>query len=338
MRFVSSRKNSVVFARLLATTIALCAFALPIGAKSKSDDANPRQDQPFIAETHVFAPQRVGEFLLEGTRRYDAKDKFGGVSFRYQHPDYPQLRVDLFVYPIGQREVEQALDVGMRNFLSSMQPAVDAGLYRDVIEGETIEFDLDLPLNDLQDDRSSSDADTRRGVTAENRAEIDDKDAKETEKEALLAQLLTAGKHIDGRRMSLSYDYHGDTSSEWFPMRSRTYLFYRQLHYFKGRISVAASQIDEAAYAAFTDRAMRELVPAVQAYNIGSCGDSTVYVNVDVPKEEAADQIMRSLIEISTRSARDNCHSAADEKELTKLRQSAAVETFVYSTTDWKAK
>ncbi len=338
MKFSSRRKRGIAFVPLLATAIALCSFAQKSIADNKNDDGNTQEDQAFIAESRVIAPQRVGEFLLEGTRRYDGQDKFGGVSFRYQHPDYPQLRIDLFVYPVGQREAEELLESGMRHFLASMQPAVDAGVYRNVIEGETVEFDLDLPLNDLQNDKSSSDAVSTNGDKGKNRSADDEKDAKSSEREARIAKLLTAGKHIDGRRMSLSYDYRGDTPDEWFPMRSRTYLFYRQLHYFKGRISAATSQIDEAAFTAFTDRAMRELVPAVQAYNIGSCGNSTVFVNVDAPKEVAADQLMYNLIEATTRTASYNCHAKADEKELTALGKGAAVETFVYSATDWKAK
>lgn len=324
------RLTGIVFA------LALCAFALPAAAKGK-DVKDSREEQPFIAETHVIAPERVGEFVLEGSQRYDKNDRFGGVSFRYQHPDFPQLRIDLFVYPIGMGNAEEALDRGMRDFSASMKPAVDAGLYRNAIEGETTEFDLELPLDDLEDGKTASSEYTENEKTAKEPAEIGMKDAKRSEREASLAKLLSAGKHIDGRRMSLSYDYRGDAPDEWYPMRSRMYLFYRQLHYFKGRISAATSQIDEAKFSELTDRAMRELVPAVQAYNIGSCGDATIYVNVDAPEEAAADQLMRSLIEVSSRNARNNCHGKADDKELTALSEDAAVETFTYSAADWNA-
>lgn len=334
---VSRRERSAAFVRLLVIAAALCSFAQHVDAKKKNDDTRPQKERPFIAEAKVIAPQRVGEFLLEGARRYDERNKFGGVSFRYQHPDFPQLRIDLFVYPIGMGDAEEALDSGMRDFSASMKPAVDAGLYRNMIEGETIEFDLELPLSDPKGGKTVSPEDAENEKTAEQSAEIGIEDAKTSERGARLAKLLSAGKHIDGRRMGLSYDYRGDAPDEWYPMRSRMYLFYRQLHYFKGRISAATSQIDEASFAAFTDRAMRELVPAVQAYNIGDCGNSTIYVNVDAPKEKAAEDLMRSLIEVSERNARNNCHGAADEGELVRLGRDAMVETFVYSVDDWKA-
>lgn len=333
------RRTGIVIARALAAAIALCAFAVSADAKDK-DAKDSREQQPFIAETHVIAPERVGEFVLEGRQRFDNNDKFGGVAFRYQHPDYPQLRIDLFVYPIGEREADALLDSGMRDFLASMRPAVEAGMYRDVKETDTIEFDIDLSDDATKTEKTASKtkppSEGKRGTSPEKGA--DSGNAKDSEIEALFTRMSASSHHIDGRRMTLSYDYHSDASNEWFPMRSRTYLFYRHLHYFKGRISAAASQIDEANFAAFTDRAMRELVPAVQAFNIGACANATIYVNTDAPEEQAADQLMRSFAETTARLARINCHSPDEKETLTDLGRDAAVETFVYSSDDWTAK
>jgi hypothetical protein len=240
----------------------------------------------------------------------------------------------------------------MRDFVASMQPAIKAGMYRNFVEGDTTEFDLDLaPDADTaaKDASGTATAASREtpGATSGNHAEdraagrSDRKkpqDPNVAKREAMLEQLLTAGRRIDGQRMNLSFEYRLDGVEEWVPMRSRTYLFYRHLHYFKGRISAANSQIDEAAFAALTDRAMRELVPALQAYNIGSCGDSTIYVNPNASEEDTADQLMRSFLEATARKRNDNCHRSADEAQLRELAKDASIETFTYSAADWGDK
>lgn len=210
---IQSKRRRGIFVSVSIATALLATSSTHAIAKGKRDRGDQAQTLAFIAETRVVAPLQVGEFVLEGNRRYDEHDKFGGVSFRYQHPHYPHVRFDLFVYPVGQADPEQALKTGMRHFAASMQPAIDAGVYRNFVEGETIEFDLDLPLHD--------------GVAAQ------------------------------------------DTNAS---------------------------------------------------------------------KEDAADQLMRDMLEASVRSETSNCHARADEAELSKLAEGASMETFTYSTTDWNGK
>jgi hypothetical protein len=328
-----NKRRRGIFVSVSIATALLAASSTHAFARGERDGGDPTQTQAFIAETRVVAPLRVGEFVLEGNRRYDEHGKFGGVSFRYQHPNYPQVRFDLFVYPVGQVDPEQALKTGMRDFVASMQPAIDAGLYRNFVEGETVEFDLDLPLHG-----GAAAQGTPTAGTTEKTDENDDQTPDEAKREALLKKMLMEGKHIDGQRMSLTFDHRGPVPDESLPMRSRTYLFYRHLHYFKGRISASSAQIDEAAFAELTDRAMRELVPAVQAYNIGACGHTTIYFNTNASKEDAANQLMQDMLEASVRSETSNCHARADEAELSKLAEGASMETFTYSATDWNGK
>src|SRR5690606_10034114 len=154
--------------------------------------------------------------------------------------------------------------------------------------------------------------------------------------EALLASLpARAPRHVDGRVIELGYDAPGAGGNDWFAMRSRGYLLYRQLHFFKGRISAAESRIGLDEFTALADRAMRELVPAVQAYNVGGCGDTTIRVDSDLEEQALGEALMRQLVAAEIGSAARNCHRTPDEEALAALAQDAEIVTIDYAPEDW---
>jgi|GEM_PF-354733 len=303
-----------------------CLLALSVAFPPASARDAPKQ--PFIARTHVVAPLKVGDFVLEGTR-YDPANKFAGVAIRYFLPGQEEARIDLFVYPHGQGDSEDALDHGMRDFRATLEAAEQAGYYRGLTVADAVEFDIPLP-SALPDTAEPAETAAEPPIAA-----TAGPDPAEVGRIAMLAELLGEGRHVDGRMIELVYDYPGQAEGEWLPMHSRGYLLYRHLYFFKGRISAARSRIDAATFAALADRAMRELVPAVQAYNIGGCGDTTITVDSNLSAEDVADMFMRQLVAAQTRSEASNCHAEPDPAELAALAEGAEVVAIEYAPGDW---
>lgn len=291
--------------------------------------AGDSPDQPFIERTLVVAPLRVGDFVLEDSR-YDPAHRFAGVALRYFLPGREDTRIDLFVYPHGRNDSEAALDQGMRDFLATLESAEQAGYYRGMRMTDAVEFDIPLTPGQTRapDSAGSSDATAPLVPAAIVPAENDPI--------AMLAGLPTVDRRIDGRMVGLAYDYPGQADGEWLPMHSRGYLLYRHLYFFKGRISAAASRIDHDTFAALADRAMRELVPAVQAYNIGSCGDTSIDVDPSLPQKDMADMLMHQLVAAQARSEASNCHARPDEDELAALGDGAELVEIEYAPEDWR--
>lgn len=313
----------------LAMTLAAAGMILMSSAAiaGNAGDADAAK-KPFIERTYVAIPRRVGDFTVEGVK-FDQRDKYSGVSIRYRHPAHPQTRIDLFVYPIGKGNAEKILDAGMKAFVASMKPAIDAGYYRNFAEIDTVDFDIELPAPADETLKTSS---------GETNASKSDDPAREARFAAWDADMRKASRRVDGRRMRLRYDYKGDLPDEWFPMRSRTYLFHRHLYYVKGRISAAESQIDETAFGDFADRAFREIVPAVMAYNIGSCGNTEIVLDPKKTTEDAADQLFKGLLGSQLHVLTSNCHASLDETIPSTSNAEVEVVTIEYEPDDWKSK
>lgn len=316
--------------RRLACLIAFATVVAPTLAEGIPEDATDDAGAvPFILRTHVIAPHRVGDFVLEDTH-YDPANKFAGVSIRYVLPGHEETRFDLFVYPQGLGDTEQVLDSGMHVFRATLDMAAGQGRYRALKVDEAVEFDVPLQAPagraEAGKDEQLPFSDTQAP------AATDDELAR------TLATLAATERHVDGRRMDMQYEYPGDAEGEWWPMRSRGYLFYRHLYFFKGRTSAMTTRIDADAFAALTDRAMRELVPAVQAYNVGSCHDNALQVDPTAPEGEMADALVREIFALQARNEAANCHAPASEGAVTALARDADVVTIEYEPHEWGAE
>ena len=318
---------------------AICALALLTA--STASPAGQAPAQPFIERALVIAPHRVGEFVLQGSH-YDPANRFAGVSLRYALPGRDETRIDLFVYPIGQGGIEELLDRGMLDFRATLDAAQQAGYYRGLTVAEAVEFDIPLAPpaadGDGAGDAVAAPLQAPAAVDGDGDGEDGDGDGDGDAEAriAMLAPLLGADRRIDGRMLELAYEYPGQAQDEWLPMHSRGYLLHRHLHFFKGRVSAAASRIDHATFAALADRAMHELVPAVQAYNLGSCGDTTIEVDVELSEREMGDMLMRQLVAAQVRSDASNCRRQADDAELAALSRDAEVVVIEYAADDWQ--
>ena len=302
--------------------IAMFGVALVLSNAAQSVDARSGKDkdaaQPFIVETRIAAPKRVGEFQLESTY-YDPATKHAGASLRYLLPDHPEIRFDLFVYPAGEMPYDTAMTSGMKDFVDSFDAGVKMKYYSDLKIVDIVDFDI--------------------GPKTETTAPQENKPAAntppESEADAIIEAALTP-KPVSGKRIDLRYTMRMDETGETVPMRSRGYLFYRQLYYFKGRISVAESRADQATFDTLSDRAMRELVPAVQASNIGGCAKTEIVIGgkaLDGGKA-GIDALMSQMIGQMADSNGKHCfadraHATASEPD------KAEIITIEYDPDDW---
>lgn len=309
---MSIRRNLIA---MFGIALALSTAAQPVDARSRKDkDAA----QPFIVETRIAAPKRVGEFELESTY-YDPATKHAGASLRYLLPDHPEIRFDLFVYPAGDMPHDTAMTSGMKDFVDSFDAGVKMKYYSNLKIVDIVDFVI--------------------GPRTETPATQEDKPAAnttpESEADAIIEAAL-APKPVSSKRIELRYDMRMDETGETVPMRSRGYLFYKQLYYFKGRISVAESRMDQATFDRLSDRAMRELVPAVQASNIGGCAKTEIVIGGEALDKGKAgiDALMSQMIgQMADSNSRhcfaDRAHATASEPD------KAEIITIEYDPDDW---
>lgn len=293
--------------RLICIVVALVVFgsAMPLMAT----------DAPFVSRTHVIAPRHVGDFILEGTS-YDQANRFAGLGIRYTLADHPETRFDLFVYPAGRMSPEQAIAAGMVPFRESLKYGAQNGYFADlrITEDSPVMIPSE-PGKDGDDPLAAPTIDGNDPLPADLRT-------------------LLGDTRIRGQRLQLSYAHKPSD----LPMRSRGYLFYRQLYYFKGRISAAESRIDEASFSALAERAMRELVPAVSALNVGACADITVFVPKDDDSEEDRNATQRSLVTGLANARGANCTGEPATEALAERGRDAEVVTIEFEPGDWSGK
>lgn len=308
---------------LLAIAMGFALAAQPAMAKDRKDE-DKAETQPFIVQTRISAPKRVDGFVLEQSG-YDPAAKYAGASFRYLLPEYPEIRFDLFVYPAGDMPPDAALKAGIKDFVESFDAGVKMKYYNDLEIVDTVAFDI-VPkgLESASRDKKSA---TSTDAGGEADALRDD---------AFIAAL--APKPLGGKRIDLRYRLNVEETGDKVQMRSRGYLFYKQLYFFKGRISVAESRMDRATYETLSDRAMRELVPAVRATNIGGCARSAIRFTGDDLDGDKDELMMQILGKLTSKTA-NNCYASIEDAQRTQSDldgKNAEVVTIEYDAKDWE--
>ncbi len=310
---------------VIALALGLSSTGVTAIAEARDKAPSQAEARAFIEQTRIAAPKRVGEFVL-GKTEYDPETKSSGAFLRYDIPDRPDLHIDLFIYPAGDLPHDDAVKAGMKDFRASLDAAAKAGYYDDLRVLDTTDFEIPPPPAATDEVATPSDA---SGSTSP----PDRNAARDPEIETMLAAL--APKPIVGRRMDLRYRMPIGAQGEPVPMYSRGYLFHRQLYYFKGRISAPESQIDRTTFESLTDRAMRTLVPAVVASNIGGC--SQVSITLDrksIDKDASIADLLLQMIGGSDMGIERHCFETREEA-MEEEPKDATIVVIDYDPSDW---
>lgn len=299
---------------VIALALGLLITGVPAIAEARDKAPSQAEARAFIEQTRIAAPKRVGEFVLDETE-YDAKHKGAGAALRYALPEHPELRIDMFVYPAGEMPPGTAMQQGMAEFQDTFEAAVKAGFYRDLQAGEPTDFEIQPAPQASAEDRTE-----RKAGSKDADAALEDK-----------IDALLGPKPIAGRRIDLHYRMPVETQDEPVPMRSRGFLFYRQLYYVKGRVSAAESQIDQAGFEALGDRAMRELVPAIVISNIGGCASTRITLD---PKQRDEEAMMLQILNSVAAAGEKRCFESI-EKAAKDEPQGATIVVIDYDPSDW---
>ena len=313
---------------VIALAMSLFITSTPASGKQRGKAISEDESRPYIEQTRIAAPKQVAEFVL-GETKYDPETKSSGALLRYGIPDRPDLHIDLFVYPAGDLPHDAAVKAGMKDFRASLDAAAKAGYYDDLRVLDTTDFEIPPPPTATDEVATPSDA---SGSTSP----ADRNAARDPEIETMLAAL--APKPIVGRRMDLRYRMPIGAQGEPVPMYSRGYLFHRQLYYFKGRISAPESQIDRTTFESLTDRAMRTLVPAVVASNIGGCSQISITLDrKSIDKDASIADLLLQMIGGSDMGIERHCFETREEA-MKEEPKDATIVVMDYDASDWDVK
>ena len=292
---------------IFAHSFAIAAMAAL--ASAHADEPESRSARPFIETSYIIAPVSVGDFTLEDSE-FDEKNKAGGAGFRYALKGHQESRIDVFVYPAGLEERPEAIKHGMAEFKAGIESAEQAGYYTDV----RMVDETDFPLLGNADQ-----GDAGAGKPSQS--------TDESERETILRELLESTNPVGRKlKMQLSMQPLG------MAMRSDGYLFYKQLYFFKVRVSAAQERIDERAFQELADNAARTLVPAIEVDNIGGCLDNTI----EVPRDADPDAIGKILIQRTAEIQGKSCFESATTADIAEKSKNARVVTIAYDPDDWK--
>lgn len=278
---------------ILAAALAAVPTAAPAAGPVPAPAAAPAAGRSFIEYSDIFAPRQVGPWQMVN-HSYDPDNKRAGAGFSYVHPDHAGVIASVYVYPAGRMSQDAALELGMADFRSDLRAAVAAGVYTRLEERGSSAFNLALT-----DGRAGSRRD----------------DAALT---AIAARV--DGGTLAGQKLQLRMDL---TSSNRRPgeqpMRSNGYMFYRQLYYFKVRVSGAETLMDEADFQALADAAARGLVPAIEVANFGACAALSIDLAEGQTPEQMAEAATRQLATQMRYNCRDAARAPADGTEVVRI-------------------
>lgn len=252
----------------------------------------------FMESSLVLVPETVGEFRLVSSNDYPGHPEWG-AGMRYAHPDFPDVLVDLYVFPVGRTDSGDALDSGMAQFRGELSAMTDQGRYTDLAYGDETAFNLASIGADGRVE--SPDPSPGKGP--------DEAAAPPDDEQEILAAIAGVEASLDpavGRKLPLRFARDGE------PLDSVAYLFYRGLYLYKGRVSTSARAMPQDSFDRFANHAMARLVPAVAVRSTGGCHQTTISVNPDASPEQMQTQLMLGAAESLARSENEGCAERLD--------------------------
>lgn len=294
--------------RFLSVAALTLMISLPAHAQKADKRAQPETPRAYVETSYLIAPRQVAGFTLNGTQ-FDEKNKYAGAGFRYAaQAAQGDVRIDVYVYPAGKMSQSAALDGGMDTFRSSIRQAEAEKIYANVVMQDVREFPLsaDLPATAGDSTRDKDEA-------------------------GILAAIASAAR-VTGRKLAMTMDRQDA------PVYSNGYLFYKQLYFFKVRVSAEQKNISAEQFGALADRAARTLVPSIEVVNIGDCANSTVYIDTNHIAKTSTEEVAKALVTQTTLQQGYNCHGDLDDAKINEKTADATMVQISYDPQEWKSQ
>jgi hypothetical protein len=293
------------------------AFLLALLASAPAA-AKPPQPGQFLDKSIVTLPGSTGDYRLADLR-YEPERWMQGVFSQWVVNAAPrELRLTLFVHPMGRTPEQNAIAIQTAEIEHFMGEAVKQGLYTDLVVGESEPFVVVARGPSLLGRHSEAGA-----AIPEPEPAI----AADAGSGALAAALPSPNTH--GQRLSFAFAEKG------VPMRSFDYVFYRHLFAFKLRVAAPVDSMDEMMFAALADTAARKLVPRVEVRNYGQCGNPALPAAGAHGKTDAKASGQQQFLAMA-RIRADNCAVEDDAKPADETHGERRVE-IVYPPDTWRA-
>jgi hypothetical protein len=293
--------------RVILTLVLILATA---AASAEEPGVEPVQ---FLDRSVVTLPRFVGAYTL-AEALYDPEQWAAGVTSKWRVNSTPaELRLTVFVYPLGRSREDAAVEQQIEDVERSLHLAVEQGTYSDLVVGAREPFSVAAPdawasPDDARDAERERDArDTPKGQRRAKRKAESDATARAVPAGGPLAGLFAdAAKRPPSRGLRQSFRF----SHDGVPMRSLGYVFHRHLFGFKVRATVPVDSMDEATFTALVDTATLNLVPRIAVKNFGRCGIITVGRPAIDSKQDASDAMGQLLMQEVARVRAENCATA----------------------------
>ena len=261
-------------------------------AEAPKDEAKEAPARPFIERSLVIAPEQVGKFKLYGMTDFPGNPG-AGISIRYQHEDFPTVRIDIFVYPAGKVDRDRILESGMNEVRATLEHAVSQGKYSDLSIGSRAPFDL----RQVEADGSMKPEEVSTASASDG--------AEPTDAESAIADARAAQDYRRGLRMPARLTIQDE------PQNSLAFLFYRGPYLVKGRISASPTLLPDEAFDRFANHAMASLVPVIATRSTGGCSQDDLVLADEDFKSEAI--LAGKLAAASEIAAQEDCKPTLDE-------------------------
>lgn len=304
-----------------------CLFACAFPAQAGDAPATPSQ---FLDKSLVTIPKNAGNYsLLES--QYDPAAFNLGISTSWRVAGAPDsLTVSLYVYPIGRGAESDVVLHEIADVEAAVREALRQGLYSDLVVGDRQSFLVVAREATILDDGKEKGGEPPAAFdpTPKEEPVLEPSDKSDPLLAAIASSMASPNSH--GQRQAFRFSRNG------VARRSLGYVFYRHLFGFKVRVSAPEQDLDQAAFEAVADAAVRNLVPRIDVINFGSCGTITLPAGDKKADKDAASQTMAgAMIHGMARIKAENCANSAGDRPHLAPADSERTE-IVYPPGTWK--
>lgn len=300
--------------RLIPALLCTGLLAASFVAHAKKEKAP--QPKQFIDRSVIVYPNAVPGFVF-AEKKYDPAQWTYGVSLRYGIAAAPDVRLDVFVYPIGRTPASRVLDEHIAVVQAAVKDAGERKVYASVVIDPPTTFDIGGVAPAAEEKAPAP-------VDESTQADKPKKGADPALEKFI--QDTMAPKPIPGRKVAMSFDLEGR------PQQSLGYVFNKQLFLFKIRITTDKARLSTETFNTIADDAARQIIPAITIHNEGKCGVMEIAVD---EKKDDADAGARSLITEMVRVQSEGCAAALGKA---KPPADTGQETIVYPADTWKSE